>query len=153
MSEATRWVLESIWLCFRENRALVPTVMAVGTVGRLANVRLVHENLNFAESSQICGRVAAAALSRCPRKAPKLAGSAYFPHFFLGGQRRAVITGLSWRHQEARDGDLFRFVRIVVGCQITQTAAVSRFLHAAQSVPRALSAASLLHPRRLGKSS
>lgn len=55
------------------NGALVPTVLAVGsTVGRVANIWLLNENLDFAENSQICGRVAAATLSRSPRKALKL---------------------------------------------------------------------------------
>lgn len=99
------------------NGTLVPTRQAVGTAGRVANIWLVNENLDFAESSQICGRMAAAALNRCPRKAPRLAESAYFPHPCLGGQRRAVITGLSWRYQEASEGDLFRFVRMVVAAK------------------------------------
>ena len=74
---ATCWV--SIRLGYEGNGALVPTRLAVDTVGRAANIWLVNESLHFAENSQICGKVAAATLSRSPRKALKL----WILHIFL----------------------------------------------------------------------
>ena len=71
------WV--SIRLGCEGNGALVPTMLAVDTVGRAANIWLVNENFHSAENSQICGRVAAATLSRSPRKALKL----WILHIFL----------------------------------------------------------------------